>query len=274
MGGVVDARFKRSLKTVDEGEPLIMQRPTAVRARAWSSWMKPAVLLVGGTLLVAGAATQGATPLSSTLSNAVSMLGQGSGPQGPGPQGPQGPQGPGPQGPGPQGPQGPQGPPGPQGGDHDDHDDYDDDGDDCAEGDDACMYDEVCGEDKENCTFDAEDRMHITEGVIEMIRECDEQHGKHNGGVTMDELQRLFGELCFERQQPDVNTCSFNIVDLSDFSAIKVRVDKVMHTFQCGAKEPQTKQPGYPGTTTGGMQPGYPGKPPGGKQPGQPGNQM
>ena len=116
--------------------------------------------------------------------------------------------------------------------------------------------------------------MHITEGVIEMIRECDEQHGKHNGGVTMDELQRLFGELCFERQQPDVNTCSFNIVDLSDFSAIKVRVDKVMHTFQCGAKEPQTKQPGYPGTTTGGMQPGYPGKPPGGKQPGQPGNQM
>ena len=53
MGGVVDTRFKSSMD--DENDPLIMERPTAVRARASaSSWMKPAALIVGGTLLAVG----------------------------------------------------------------------------------------------------------------------------------------------------------------------------------------------------------------------------
>ena len=60
MGIVVDKRFKRSIASNDETEPLILERPTAARART-KSWMKPMALVVGGTLLVAGAATNFAT---------------------------------------------------------------------------------------------------------------------------------------------------------------------------------------------------------------------
>ena len=60
MGIVVDKRFKRSIVSNDETEPLILERRTAARART-KSWMKPMALVVGGTLLVAGAATNLAT---------------------------------------------------------------------------------------------------------------------------------------------------------------------------------------------------------------------
>jgi len=55
MGVVVDTRFKSSMK--DESDPLIMERPRARASSSLSSWMKPAALIVGGTLLAVGAAT-------------------------------------------------------------------------------------------------------------------------------------------------------------------------------------------------------------------------
>ena len=157
MGVVVDARFKSSMK--DESDPLIMERPTAVRARASSSWMKPAALIVGGTLLAVGAATYVSTPYSTGL-----MLGQPkTGPvQGP--------------------PDGPKGP---------------DEGFDigCADDDARCLYEELCGVNmrvnKGGCMFDAQKRQDILENTLREIKECRDGEN-HNGDLVIQTLKVLF----------------------------------------------------------------------------------
>ena len=222
----------------DENDPLIMERPTAVRARASSSWMKPAALIVGGTLLAVGAYVS--TPHSTGL-----MLGQPkTGPvQGPrdGPRGPRdGPKGPG--------------------------DDFDNG---CAEGDTKCLYEEICGADKAGCRFDAQKRQDILENTLREIKECRDGEN-HNGDLVVQTLKVLFEEFCAEHKQADVKTCSFVIADIGEFTRMNIRVDKAMKTLKCGNEDPneaKAHQPGYPGEKP--RQPGYPGEKQ--RQPGYPG---
>lgn len=221
MGGVVDTRFKSSMD--DENDPLIMERPTAVRARASaSSWMKPAALIVGGTLLAVGAYVS--TPYSTGL-----MLGQPkTGPV----QGPRdGPTGPG-----------------------------DDSDQGCADGDAMCLYKEICGEKKGGCKFDAEKRHDILENTLREIKECRDGEN-HNGDLVVQTLKVLFEEFCAEHQQADVKTCSFAIAGFDEFTRMNIRVDKAMKTLKCGNEDPKESkvhQPGYPGEKS--QQHGYPGE--------------
>ena len=237
MGVVVDARFKSSMK--DESDPLIMERPTAVRARASSSWMKPAALIVGGTLLAVGAATYVSTPYSTGL-----MLGQPkTGPvQGP--------------------PDGPKGP-----------DERFDIG--CADGDARCLYEELCGVNmrvnKGGCMFDAQKRQDILENTLREIKECRDGEN-HNGDLVIQTLKVLFEEFCAEHEQADVKTCSFVISGFDEFTRMNVRVDKAMKTLKCGnedSKEAKVHQPGYPAEKS--QQHGYPAEEP--QQHGYPGEE-
>jgi len=231
MGVVVDTRFKSSMK--DESDPLIMERPRARASSSLSSWMKPAALIVGGTLLAVGAATYVSTPYSTGL-----MLGQSETEPVQGPL---------------------DGPGGPDEGINSS----------CADDDKACLYEEICGEKKGGCVFDAQRRQEILENTLSEIKECrDGEH--HNGDVVVQTLKALFEEFCAEHQQADVKTCSFDIADFDEFTRMNIRVDKAMKTLKCGnetPKEAKVHQPGYPGENS--QQPGYPGEK--SQQPGYPG---